>query len=54
MIDKLVIGSAVAYTHDEVFMLDANFAYSLMLSRYEQSCYLERAAAVRDELKQRR
>ena len=52
MIDKLVTGSGGAYTHDDVFMLDAQFAYSLMLSRYERQCYLERADSVKYELKQ--
>ena len=54
MIDKIVVGSSGAYTHDDVFMLEAGFAYSLMLSRYERECYHERVEHIKRELKQKK
>jgi len=47
MMDKLA-GSQ--YTHEQVFHLEATFAYSLMLSRYEAACYRERAEDAKHKL----
>jgi len=49
MIDKL---AGNQYKHDEVFNLDAKFAYSLMLSRYERDCYQDRAERIKQNLQQ--
>ena len=50
-IDK--IASAYNYTHDEVFELEAGFAYQLSLMNYEKMAYKERAENVRQNLKQK-
>lgn len=51
MIDKLVVESNGAYTHDEAFKLDVSFAYFLLLMYYEKALYQERAEAAREELR---
>lgn len=49
MIDKLVVESNGAYTHDEAFKLDVSFAYFMLLYYYEKSMYQERADSVREQ-----
>lgn len=45
--------SGGAYTHEEVFNLEAGFTHSLLLMYYEQSTYQVRAENVRRELNQK-
>jgi len=52
-IDSIVGRSNGAYTHDEVFNLEAGFAHSLLLMYYEQSAYQLRADSIRMELQQK-
>jgi len=50
IIDRIVKNSNGAYTHDEAFKLEAEFAYSIMLAHYEEDCYRGRESQARREI----
>lgn len=52
MIDKIVVNSNGAYTHDDAFKLGLSFAYGLLLMYYERDLYQDRAASAREGLRE--
>ncbi len=51
MIDNIVTASSGAYTHDDVFKLDANFAYGISLLHYEEQGYRSRVNSIREQFR---
>ena len=51
-IDTIVRRTGGAYTHEDVFNMEAGFAFNLLIMYYEQTAFSLRAEQIRKELNQ--